>query len=396
MTTGHHAQATSRPDTPLPSSAEVVVIGGGVIGTSVAAHLARAGSNVVILERDTLGSGSSAKPLGGVRATFSEPGNITLGQRSLESYERFASEWGTDIGLHQVGYLFVCRTEKEAAAVEQSVLLQNRLGGSSRMVTPSEAVTLSPYLDPGVVVAASHSPRDGFAEPARVVAGYAADASRRGVVICDHVAVVELEQDGAGVGVVHTTRGSIRAQIVVIAAGAWSGGIGRMAGVTLPITPVRRQIGFTGKLAPAPPVMPFTIDLGSTLYYHNAGDGLLLGISDPDQEPGFDRDFTHDWLPAFDRAASIVAPSLVGSRLAGGWAGLYEDTPDRNALIGKATTPENLYYAAGFSGHGFLQAPAVGELLSDLILDRPSFMDVSSFSADRFERAAALSEVHII
>jgi glycine/D-amino acid oxidase-like deaminating enzyme len=183
---------------------------------------------------------------------------------------------------------------------------------------------------------------------------------------------------------------------VICTAGAWSQRIGEMAGVLLPIVPVRRQIGFTGPLMQPMPTVPFTLDLASTLYFHNAGDGLLLGISDPGQSPGFDRDFSYEWLAAIDNAASVVAPSLVGMKLEAGWAGLYENTPDHNALSGRAKAPRNFLYATGFSGHGFLQAPAVGELVTDLFLERDSFMDPCPFRADRFRDAEALSEVHII
>ena len=188
----------------------------------------------------------------------------------------------------------------------------------------------------------------------------------------------------------------MRTDTVICTAGAWSQPVGEMAGVLLPVVPVRRQIGFTGPLMQPMPTVPFTLDLGSTLYFHNAGDGLLLGISDPDQCPGFGREFSYEWLAAFDKAASVVAPSLVGARLEAGWAGLYENTPDHNALIGKAHTPRNFLYATGFSGHGFLQAPAVGQLVTDLFLERDSFMDPHPFRADRFRAAEALSEVHII
>jgi sarcosine oxidase subunit beta len=152
----------------------------------------------------------------------------------------------------------------------------------------------------------------------------------------------------------------------------------------------------TGPLMQPMPIVPFTLDLVSTLYFHNAGDGLLLGISDAGQSPGFGREFSHEWLAAFDKAAAVVAPSLVGLKVEAGWAGLYENTPDHNALIGRAHTPRNFLYATGFSGHGFLQAPAVGELITDLFLERDSFMDPHPFRADRFDDAEVLSEVHII
>jgi sarcosine oxidase subunit beta len=385
------------PPEPLPAYASVTIIGGGAMGVSTAWHLARSGvGSIVVIERDMLGSGSSAKPLGGVRATFSDPGNIVLAQRSLEAYERFGAEFGVDIGLRQVGYLFLCRTENELAAVEASTELQNRLGGSSEMVSPERAVQLNPFIDPSVLLGASFSPRDGYAQPAQVVHGYADAARSLGVVLSEQTEVIGIDIYDDTVTAVRTSRGVVRTDTLICAAGAWSQRIGEMAGVFLPVVPVRRQIGFTGPLMQPMPTVPFTLDLGSTLYFHNAGDGLLLGISDAGQSPGFGRDFSHEWVPAFDEAAAIVAPSLVGVSLKGGWAGLYENTPDHNALIGRAQAPRNFLYATGFSGHGFLQAPAVGELVTDLFHERDSFMDPHPFRADRFRDAEALSEVHII
>jgi sarcosine oxidase subunit beta len=170
-----------------------------------------------------------------------------------------------------------------------------------------------------------------------------------------------------------------------------------MVGVELPVEPLRRLIGVTTPLDPPPGDIPFTLDLSTTLYVHGCGDGLLVGISHPDQAPGFGREFSYEWVPPFDRAAAMVAPSLVGLPLAGGWAGLYEDTPDHNALIGRAEEADGVLYATGFSGHGFLQGPAVGELVRDIHLGRDSFLDPAPFSAARFAgRRAHIAELHII
>lgn len=393
-----HVVPLPTPLTPLPAAAEVVIVGGGVMGASIAFHLAEAGvTDVVVLERDTLGSGSSAKPLGGVRATFSDANNVRLGLRSLAAFETFADRFGLDIGLRQVGYLFLCRSEVELAAVEDSVRLQNRLGCDSRMVTPAEAAEVNPLLDPGPLLGASFSPRDGYAEPARVVEGYARAATLLGVRCCEHTEVLELAADHNehGAHQVSTQRGCITAGTVIITAGAWSTRLGAMLGVHLPIQAVRRQVGFTPQRDRPHREVPFTLDLSTTLYFHNYGRGLLLGISNADEDPGFCREFSHGWTRAFDAAAAVVAPSLVGQPLVGGWAGLYENTPDHNALIGRAAVP-GVLYATGFSGHGFLQGPAVGEIVRDLYLDREPFLDPTAFSADRFGTGALLSEVHII
>lgn len=386
------------PSAPLPRAAEVVILGGGIMGTSIAYHLAEAGiRNIVLIERNTLGSGSSAKPLGGVRATFSDPGNIRLGQRSLEAYERFHEKFRRDIGLRQVGYLFLCRTEAELYEVEASTHIQNSLGGSSRMVSPDEAKRINPFLDPSVLLGASYSPRDGFAEPSKVVRAYADAARQLGVTICEDTEVLDIDASGGSIRAVHTNRCTIRTESVICAAGAWSTRLGAMAGVHLPVEPLRRQIGMTEqRLAPFPTV-PFTLDLSTTLYFHNYLNGMLLGISNADQEPGFCRDFDYQWVPAFNRAAEIVAPALAHQQLEVGWAGLYENTPDHNAMIGSSDTVEGFMYATGFSGHGFLQGPAVGELIRDIYLGRESFMDPEPFSAARFAgELSRLREVHII
>lgn len=392
-----HVVALGNPLLPLPESVEVAVVGGGIMGTSIAFHLAEAGvREVLLLERSSLGSGSSAKPLGGVRATFSDANNVLLGHRSLAAFEAFRERFGTSIGLHQVGYLFLCRSEAELAAVADSVRLQNSLGCSSRMITAAQAFELNPFLDPSCLLGASFSPRDGWAEPARVVASYAAAATRLGAVIAEFTEVFHLARTEDTRFLITTQRGEVRADAVVIAAGAWSTPLGAMLGVHLPIDAVRRQIGFTPQQQQPHPTVPFTLDLSTTLYFHNYRNGLLLGISNCDEEPGMCREFSYGWTRAFDDAASIVAPDLVGQPLVGGWAGLYENTPDHNAMIGRADIP-GVLYATGFSGHGFLQGPAVGEIIRDLYLDREPFLDPAPFSAARFSDARSLlHEVHII
>jgi sarcosine oxidase subunit beta len=219
--------------------------------------------------------------LGWVRATFSDPGNILLAQRSLEAYERFGAEFGVDIGLRQVGYLFLCRTENELAAVESSTELQNRLGNSSEMVDSGRAAQLNPFIDPSVLLGASFPPRDGYAQPAQVVHGYADAARSLGVVFSEQTEVTAIDTYNGRVTAVRTSRGLLRTDAVICAAGAWSQRIGEMAGVFLPVVPVRRQIGFTEPLMQPMPTVPFTLDLGSTLYFHNAGDGCCWGSPMP-------------------------------------------------------------------------------------------------------------------
>lgn len=381
-----------------PTHADVVIIGGGIMGVSTAFHLAEAGvRNVVLIDRGELGAGSSAKPLGGVRATFSDPANIALGKRSLDAYGRFGERFGADIGLRKVGYLFLCRNNQEVLDCERSTFIQNDFGSNSRMVSPEEAFQINPFLNKDALLGAAYSPDDGFAEPAKAVAAYAKAASAAGATLLTGTEALDIEVSGGGIKSVTTNRGTIHTNAVICAAGAWSRHVGQMVGVEMPVTPVRRQIGMTRQKATPFPTVPFTLDLSTTMYFHNYDNGMLVGISNQNQAPGFGRDFSHEWLPEFNSAAEICAPSLVEPDLEFGWAGLYENTPDHNALIGASDKLPGFFYATGFSGHGFLQGPAVGEIMRDLYLGRTPFMDPSTFSVDRFNNDSALvREVHII
>ncbi|MGW8375059.1 FAD-binding oxidoreductase [Streptomyces sp. ODS28] len=382
----------------MSSSARVVIVGGGVMGVSTAFHLAEAGvRDIVLVERGELGHGSSAKPIGGVRAQFSDPLNIELGHRSLRAFHAFPTRPGADIGLDTVGYLFLLTDEEQRAEFEHAVAVQNGLGVPSRMITPAEAGSLCPYVRTEGLTAAAYSPADGHARPALVVRGYARAAAEAGVTLATGTDVTGFDTSGARVTGVHTSRGHLTCETVICTAGAWSGLIGDMLGLDLPVRPVRRQLAFTAPLSPPAPRIPFTIDFASSAYFHNSDDGLLFGLADPAEPEGFDTTWTPGWLPLFREAVRHRAPELAGMETAGGWAGLYEVTPDHNALIGRSGELVNLLYATGFSGHGFLQAPAVGEVLRDLYLEREPFADLTPLSADRFRTGSAKRpEAHVV
>lgn len=388
--------ATSRTD--VPERATVVVIGGGVMGASIAFHLAEAGvTDVVVVERNNLSRGSSGKPIGGVRAQFSDPLNIELGARSLRAFRDFPQRPGREIGLDDVGYLFLLTTEEQVSAFEASVQLQNELGVPSRMIDAEHAQRLCPYVSTDGLLAAVFSADDGHARPKLVVDGYAEAATEAGARFVTHTSVTGMDVHNERITTVHTTGGAIRCGTVICAAGAWSARVGELAGYELPVQPLRRQIGFTAPVHPRPPRVPFTIDFGTTAYFHNSDDGLLFGLADPREQVGFDTTWTPHWLELFRAAMEVRAPALAEMDVTSGWAGLYEMTPDHNALIGRAAAPENFLYATGFSGHGFLQAPAVGEVIRDLYLDRTPVVDVAPFSADRFTAGArGRPESHIV
>lgn len=381
----------------LPEWAKVVIIGGGVIGTSTAFHLAEAGvSDVVLVEKGDLGSGSTSKAAGGIRLQFSDELNIRIAQRSLAAYERFADRPGGDIDLRQVGYLFLLTEADDVDRFAQSVELQNSLGVPSTMLTPEQALKLCPIAQVDDVMAASFCHLDGHATPEAVVSGYANGARRHGVQILTQCEVIEIESDASNITAVVTAGGRIETDTVVCVAGAWSAQIGAMVGVDLPVTPYRRQIVVSEPLDWLPRDLPLTVDFRSSFYFHREGKGLLMGMGDLDEVPGFNEALDPEWVERLAHEASVRVPGLVDAGVSGGWGGLYEVTPDHNAIIGQAPGCNRFIYATGFSGHGFLQGPAVGEIVRDLVLDHTSVIDVSPLSAQRFLSVGARPEYNVI
>ncbi|MBN6052897.1 FAD-binding oxidoreductase [Nonomuraea sp. RK-328] len=380
----------------LPSRASVVIIGGGAMGVSSAYALAAAGvTDVVLVDKGPLGSGSTSKAAGGVRAQFSDRVNIELAVRSLETFDTFAERFGQEIDLHKPGYLFLLDTPEAVAEFEKNVAIQNDLGVPSRMISLREAAELSPLIDTEGLLGAAYSPTDGHCTPESVVLGYASAARRLGARLLPNCAATGIETVDGRVAAVQTEGGRIETDTVVCAAGAWSAPVGAWAGVDLPVTPLRRQVLVTEPVPDLPPTA-FTIDFGTTFYFHREGPGLLLGMSDPDETPGFKLDRSDAWLPRLGEAMARRAPALMETGIATGWAGLYEVTPDHNALIGVAPEVDRFIYATGFSGHGFLMSPAVGEVVRDLYLGRTPFVDVSGFDARRFALAGARPELNIV
>ncbi len=381
---------------PLPESASVVIVGGGVMGTSAAFHLAEAGVDVVLLERAQLGSGSTSRAAGGVRAQFSDALNIQIAQRSLEAFAAFADRPGWEIDFTRSGYLFVLSRPGDVAEFEASVALQNAHGVPSRILGPDEARALCPLLAGNDILAASFSPEDGHATPEAVVQGYAFAARALGAHLRVGCEVTAIETRSGRITGVRTSHGAIATDVVICAAGAWSRRCGEMVGVALPVTPLRRQILFTEPMPDLPPDLPFTIDFTSSFYFHREGPGLLMGMSHAGEAPGFALQTTDDWVPDLLAVALRRAPRIAEAGIRGGWAGLYEVTPDHNAIIGESETVSRFLYATGFSGHGFLQGPAVGEILRDLVLERPPFVDVGPLSVNRFGDAMLRPEYNIV
>jgi len=386
----------------VPGSAEVVVIGGGVMGASIAFHLAEAGvRDVLLLERGDLAGGSTTKSAGGVRAQFSDPVNVALGLRSLAAFEGFATRPGGEIDLHQVGYLFLHTDSAAWAAAQEAVAMQRSAGVGSRVLTAAEAGELSPGVEVGDVLGATFHARDGYCTPEAVVQAYARGARRHGATVRTGVEVTDILVDGGEVRGVATSAGPVAAATVVCAAGAWSGGVAASAGVDLPVVPLRRQILVTEPLpetlaASFSERMPMTIDAATTFYLHREGPGLLVGMSYAAEQPGFRDGYDDSWLPDLLTAMQRRAPAVLDLGIAHRWAGYYEVTPDHNAVIGESRSVSRFLYATGFSGHGFLMGPAVGEVIRDLYLGRESAVDVSTLTAERFATGARVVERGIV
>ncbi|HET8980770.1 MAG TPA: FAD-binding oxidoreductase [Solirubrobacteraceae bacterium] len=381
---------------PLPRSASVVIVGGGVMGTSAAFHLAEAGVDVVLLERDQLASGSTSRAAGGVRTLFSDALNIAIAKRSLDAFRDFGRRPGWEIDLRQVGYLFALTRHSDVEKFTRSITLQGEHGLESRMLSAEETRRLSPLLAGDDIIAGAFSPADGHCTPEGVVQGYASGARAHGADIRTRCEVREISTRGGEITAVVTSQGIVETGTVICAAGAWSGRCGEMVGVDLPVTPLRRQILFTEPIDDLPAQLPFTIDFASSFYFHREGPGLLMGMSDPDETPGFDVTTSDEWVPRLMEVVRRRAPRIADVGIRGGWAGLYEVTPDHNAIIGEASAVSRFLYATGFSGHGFLQGPAVGEILRDLVLGRSPLVDIAPLSVDRFAGAALRPEHNVV
>lgn len=381
----------------LPTEADVVIIGGGVMGVSTAYHLARAGvERVVLVERDALGEGSTARAAGGVRAVFSDEINIALGKHSLDTFERFEQEFDQSIDLHQVGYLFLLDNDEHVETFTRNAELQRSMGVDSRMISPEEAQKLSPLIETAGLKAALWSPRAGHCTPESVVQGYARGARASGATVVTGVAATGIVMDGHQIRGVHTSAGTITTSSVVCAAGPWAKQVGEWAGVPLPVEPLRRQILVTEEVPRLRPDTPFTIDFSTSLYFHNEGPGLLIGMSENENSWSFNTNRDSGWLPHLAEAMENRVPAVSDIGIQSGWAGLYEMTPDHNALIGRSRDVPGFFYACGFSGHGFLMGPAVGEVMRDLYLERPPIIDVTALDLERFTSADIRPELNIV
>jgi len=377
--------------------ADVVIVGGGIVGASIAYHLAGKGvRDVVVLERDRLGSGSTAKNAGGIRYQFSSEINVRLSQRSIPQIERFADEMGIDPAFKQVGYLFLITQETDVAAFERSLELWSRLGVPARRLDRDETHALFPEIVVDDVRFATFGPRDGHCDPTSLLQGYVARARERRVVFREEEPVVAIDRQDGRIRSVRTPKRAIACETVVDAAGAWAAQVASLAGVDLPISPLRRQIFVTDPVPGIDHDFPLTVEFATSFYFHRESGGVLLGMVDPADRPAFDESVNWDFLPTIVERALARFPLMERASVKTGWAGLYEDTPDKHPILGRVPSIAGFICAAGFSGHGIMHAPATGELIAELIVDGRTSLDISALSYDRFARGELIKEHNVI
>ena len=377
--------------------ADVVIAGGGIMGCALAYQLAKRKVDVVLLERETLGSQSTGKCAGGVRQQFSIEANVRLQRMSVRMFESFENETGHPADFRQIGYLFVFTQPQQVEDFRHNMDMWHRVGlTEARWVDPAEAAKMVPVLNVDDVLGCTFCPTDGIASPADVTSGYAAAARRLGASLREGVEVTGIDVASGRVQGVRTSKGDISTRMVVNCAGPWAASIGRMAGLEIPVLPYRRHIAVTGPFPAVPRTTPMTVDFRSSLYFHPEGDGVLIGMSDRTEPPSFTTDVNWEFLEKMFEQAALRAPALASAGVKTAWAGLYESTPDHQAILGPVAELEGFWCAAGFSGHGFMQGPAAALLLTQLLLDHKSEIDISPFAFERFARGALVTERNVI
>jgi len=433
----------------MSETADVVIIGSGIVGSSVAYHLAEQGcTNVLVVEREAhQGKGSTGKSMGGVRAQFSTPVNIQMSRYSIDFFSRFDEVVGYPADYRAHGYLFCATNEQQFQYLKTNRERQLTLGVQNvELVSPSDIAKFVPQLRTDDIIGGTFCQTDGFVDPHSVMMGFMLKAREHGVRLWLDTAVtgIETEADHTGTGItrtlntgtagvppasdskemcppehaggtpavpvfaipvarkvmgVMTSRGFISTPIVVNAAGAWAAQIARLAGAELPVEPLRRQLVPTEPFDGLPKRFPMVIDMSTGFHFRREGKGILLAWNDPEETPGFKTDFDQSFVEKILTRAADRVPSLaeaeVNPRRA--WAGLYEMTPDHHAIIGAAPDVKGLYFVNGFSGHGVMHSPASGRMTADLVLHgRSDLIDASPLGVERFTTGALIEETALL
>jgi sarcosine oxidase subunit beta len=383
-------------------TAEVVIIGGGIVGSSIAYHLTAAGcKDVLVIERETVqGKGSTGKSMGGVRAQFSTPVNIQMSLYSIPFYAAFDERLGYPADYRPQGYLFCATAEKHLVYLRANQEKQIALGLKNvRMVKADEIRKMFPQLRSDDILGGSFCSTDGFVDPYSVMNGFMGWASDHGAKLWKNAQLTGIQKDARGIVGIETTRGAVSSRKVVNAAGAWAAEVARMAGVELPVEPLRRMLVPTEPFDQFPHTAPMIIDMSNGFHFRPESRGFLLAWNDPEETPGFKTDFEPTFIEKILTRAAERVPVFenlaVNPKRA--WAGLYEMTPDHHPILGEAPSVSGFFLANGFSGHGVMHAPATGKILSDLILfERTDLIDASLLSLSRFAEGRMIEETAVL
>jgi sarcosine oxidase subunit beta len=382
-------------------NAEVVIIGGGIVGSSIAYHLTQAGCrNVVILEREShQGKGSTGKSMGGVRAQFSTESSIKMSLFSIPFFRDFETTMGHPSGYRAQGYLLLATNERHMGYLRSNVKIQTAAGlDTVRLVTRDDIVRLVPQLRADDIVGGTFCSTDGFVDPYSVMTGFTLRAVDQGAQLFRDAAVTAIDVDAKGVAAVHSTQGSFATRVVVNAAGAWSAGVAKMAGLDLPVEPLRRMLVPTEPFEKISHGAPMTIDLSTGFHFRPEGLGLLMAWADPEERPSFNTNFDRAFVEKVLTLGVSRVPVLeeVAVNPSRAWTGLYEMTPDHHPILGAAPGIPGLFLASGFSGHGVMHSPATGKILADLILKGTTdLIDAKLLDYSRFAEGRMIQETAV-
>lgn len=386
----------------MTNTADVVIIGGGIVGSSVAYHLAERGcTDVLIVDReDRQGMGSTAKSMGGVRAQFATSINIRMSLYSIDLFSKFEEVTGHTAGYTPQGYMFVATNDRHLDYLKSNMQQQRACGlNSVELVTREDILKTVPQIVADDVVGGTFCPTDGFVDPYSVMTGFSKRAREHGVKLWLETEVTGIDLEQGAVAGVQTSRGYVSTRAVVNAAGPWAASVGRLASLDLPVEPLRRQIVKTEPFELLSSRLPMVIDMSTGFHFRPEGSSYLMAWPDPEETYGFRTDFDYGFIEKIlTRAVTrvpVFADVEVNPRRC--WAGMYEVTPDHHAIIGRAPGVDGMFLANGFSGHGVMHSPATGRIVSDLILDgTSSFTDSPMLRAERFAEGNPLEETAVL
>jgi sarcosine oxidase subunit beta len=385
----------------MGKNTDVIIVGAGVTGCSIAWHLGVLGIRDVLLI-ETLpgaGQGSTAKANGGIRAQWSTPVNIRQSLYSIAAYERFHEETGGDCGLVQAGYLFLTATEEGERSLRGSFALQQRLGVPNRWLEAKEIAALAPYVRSEDLRGGAFSPKDGFIDPHGTTQGYLQAALSQGARLLVCTEVLEITREAGRATGIRTAAETFGAGRVVNAAGPFAGIVAERAGTRIPLEPYKRMLACTEEIGMAPPMIPMTVDLDTGLLIRREGKGIILAYSDPADAPTFDTRFDPAFIDVVTEKALVRFPFLEEARITPRrcWAGLYPETPDHHAILGESPDLQGFFLAAGFGGHGLMHAPATGRALAEMIAwGECRFMDVRPLRPERFSEGDTVAETAVL